>query len=734
MRFLIISNRLPITAEKKEDKIIFKESSGGLVSGLSSYLDYLKNSTPPSETEFVWLGWPGVEIDPKEQDTLRDRLFSDYNAYPVFLSKELMTKFYQGFCNNTIWPLFHYFPSYTEYAQDKWEYYNEVNEKFLDAVLEIAQPDDIIWVHDYHLMLLPKLIREKRPDARIGFFLHIPFPAYEMFSLLPSSWRLKIIEGLLGADLIGFHTYDYTQSFIRTVLRVLGLEADMGNITFDNRIIKVDTFPMGIDYKKFNSSLDLPEVQENIKKLKKTINYEKVVLSIDRLDYTKGIINRLDAYETFLKNNPEWVGRIVLLLVVIPSRIGVEHYRKMRKHIDETVGRINGTYGSINWSPISYKYGFLPFKSLVAFYSISDIIMVTPLRDGMNLISKEYVACRKDKTGVVILSEMAGSSKELGEALIINPNNKNEIASAIKSAIDMPVEEQIRRTEVMQSRLKRYDVVKWADDFIQKVIYKEKNHETLKSKLLNDEKFDEMLSKFRNSKKSLIFLDYDGTLVPFADKPEQAKPGEFLLNLLSDLTKNEKLDFVVISGRDRNTLQSWLGKLNIEIIAEHGAWLREKNKNWELIRPMVDFWKPQIISILEMYVDRLPGSFIEEKEFSVSWHYRKADPELSALRTRELIDHLLSYTANINVQLLQGNKVVEIRNAGINKGIAGLKWISKNTYDFTLAIGDDWTDEDLFKVLPDSAYSIKVGLAPSHSKYYLPNHKDVINLLERLQD
>lgn len=735
MRLLIVSNRLPITVEKKEGKLIIKESSGGLVSGLSSYLDSLKGSSFPSKANYVWIGWPGIEIDSKDQDDLKSKLLIEYKAYTVFLSKNVMENFYQGFCNKTIWPLFHYFPSYAVYEEEFWNYYKLVNEKFLDAILEIIKPDDLIWVHDYHLMLLPKLIREKIPGIRIGFFLHIPFPTYEIFSLLPSKWRVKILEGLLGADIVGFHTYDYTQYFLRCVLRILGVDSDMGNIIVDNSLVKADTFPMGIDFEKFQKSFENREVQNNLKELKKKLNYEKVILSIDRLDYSKGILHRLQGYEIFLEKNRQWFGKIILILRVVPSRIGVYQYRKMKKQIDEFVGRINGRFGSINWSPISYQYGFMPFNPLIALYSVSDIILVTPLRDGMNLISKEYLACRIDKTGVLILSEMAGSSKELGEALIINPNNKEEIAAAIHEAIEMPVKEQIRRNEIMQERIKRYDVVKWADDFIQKITSAGKDQERIESKLLNEIRIEQLLNEFKNAKYRLIFLDYDGTLVPFAKNPGLVKPGKKLLDLLCSLAKNKKTDFILISGRDKDTLQEWFDIPGLEIIAEHGAWLKEKNQpqgGWRIIKPLLNNWKPQIFSILEMYADRLPGSFIEEKEFSLAWHYRGAEPELASIRTKELLDHLLSFTANIDIQVLQGNKVIEIRNAGVNKGIAGLNWISKNRYDFIMAIGDDWTDEDLFKVLPESAYSIKVGFAYSHSKFYVRNHTKVIELLNQL--
>lgn len=475
MRLLIISNRLPITIEKKEGSLFQKESSGGLVSGLSSYLDSLKGSSFPSKTDYIWIGWPGLEIESGEQAEMQSKIMAEYRAYPVFLNENTMENFYEGFCNNTIWPLFHYFPSFALYENGYWDSYNEVNEKFLEAILKILKPGDLIWIHDYHLMLLPGLIREKKPDARIGFFLHIPFPAYEIFSLLPSQWRVKILEGLLGSDVIGFHTNDYTQYFLRCVQRILLKDTPDGNIQMGRRFVKARTFPMGIDFQKFQKSFGRSEVQKNVKILKRTLKYEKIILSIDRLDYTKGILNRLQGYEIFLQNNQAWIGKIILILRIIPSRIGVKHYRKMKKQIDEFVGRINGKFGNISWAPISYQYGFLPFDPMVALYSISDVILVTPLRDGMNLISKEYIACRIDKTGVLILSEMAGASKELTDAIIINPNNKEEIAEAISAALVMPVREQIRRIKLMQMHLKNSDVVKWADDFIRETAAEGKN-------------------------------------------------------------------------------------------------------------------------------------------------------------------------------------------------------------------------------------------------------------------
>lgn len=733
MRLLIVSNRLPITLVKKEGKLKFQESVGGLVSGISAYLDSLKG-TAFTKAEYIWIGWPGIAVDDKTKIKLRTTALARFRAYPVFLSANTMDKFYHGFCNKTIWPLFHCFPTYVDYDETNWNQYKIVNKDFCEAVMKIAKPNDIIWIHDYHLMLLPKLLKEKMPDVPIGFFLHIPFPSFEIFRLLPRIWRYAILEGILGADLIGFHTHDYTQNFLRCVLRILGYEHYLGKMIVGERIAKADTFPMGIDFKKFYDAVSTPEVQKEKGRLSKTLAGFKVVLSVDRLDYTKGIINRLQGYETFLEKNPNWRKRVVLLLVLVPSRVGVNHYQQTKKQIDEFIGRINGKFGSIDWTPVLYQYKFFPFKPLIALYNACDVALITPLRDGMNLIAKEYLATRTNKTGVLILSEMAGAANELREAIIINPNNREEIAEALRLALEMPEAEQVRRNQQMQARLSRYDVVHWADDFIQELIELRDWQKRFNSKLLDFSIVQQMSKDFKKAQRRIFLLDYDGTLVPFVGSPQKATPPEELLNVLKRLTDDQKTEVILISGRDRDTLMNWFGKLNTGLVAEHGVWIKERNRDWQLIRPLVNVWKRQIIPLIKIYVDRLPGSFIEEKEYSIVWHYREAEPELAAIRSKELIDELVNFTAKMDVQVLPGNKLIEIRNAKVNKGTAGRYFLAKKKYDFILAMGDDWTDEDLFKVLAEKAYSIRIGitLTPSFAKYNLRNFMEARKLISEL--
>ncbi len=729
---LIVSNRLPFTVVEKDGKFIYQESVGGMVSGLSSYLDSLKNSSF-TESEYIWIGWPGITIeDEKQKVELKSKAIHDFKAYPIFLSTITMDKFYHGFCNKTIWPLFHYFPSYTTFDEESWQYYRDVNRSFCEAIMEIIEPDDIVWIHDYHLMLLPHLLKKKAPDNPIGFFLHIPFPSFEIFRLLPKKWQKEILEGLLGADLVGFHTHEYTQYFLRCVLRIMGYEHNMGKIIMENNIVKADTFPMGIDFLKFHDHTSSVQVQKEEDKFDRTLANYKIILSIDRLDYTKGLINRLQSYEIFLERYKEWQKKLILLLIVVPSRIGVEQYHQNKKEIDELVGRINGRFGSIDWTPISYQYSYLPFSSLVALYKRSDIALITPLRDGMNLISKEYIAARNDKTGVLILSEMAGASKELGEAIIINPNYKEEITEALREALEMPEEEQIRRNNIMQERIKCYDVVKWAKDFIQDLLLIHEEQRRFDARLLNRKAKEQLKEDFNKAMSRLILLDYDGTLVPFKSNPQKAAPNLEVINILSAFLKDPRNELVLLSGRDKDTLDRWFRMPDMNIVAEHGILIKEKNSEWVVVKPVNDQWKMRIIPLLNLYVDRVPGSFTEEKDFSITWHYRKADPEQGSQRAKELMDTLVNLTANIDVQVLQGNKVVEIRDAGLNKGTAGMHWISRKQYEFILAIGDDFTDEDLFRILPDTAYSIRVGVTQSYARFNLHNYIEVLELLRQI--
>ena len=720
-RLLIVSNRLPLTIQEKKGDLQIEPSVGGLATGLRSWY-----KSSPS----IWIGWAGIgRKQIKKEKDIMAKLLAE-NCHPVPLSQHDAEAYYHGICNRTIWPLFHYFPLYVEYREDFWQAYERVNTAFANVVSGIARPNDIIWVHDYHLMLLPKLLRERLPKATIGFFLHIPFPSFEIFRLLP--WRQQILEGLLGADLVGFHTYDYAGNFLDSVHRLLGYEVAMGQITASDRVVRADAFPMGINYEQFFNVAQDPQAQAERKRFRKKLGDCQVILSVDRLDYTKGIPQRLEAFSLFLDRHPKFKRKVILVLLVVPSRTRVEHYIQLKKQLDGLVGEINGKHGTIGWIPIWYLYRSLPFHPLAALYSLADVALVTPLRDGMNLVAKEYTATKADGKGVLILSETAGAAQELGEAIMVNPNNQEEIAEALAKALEMPIQEQIEHNRIMQNRLRRYSVVQWANEFMDKLLYTKKLQREMEGKSLTPEMQRKLVSDFQDSDKALLLLDYDGTLVPFSPKPTEAMPGARLLRLLKKLTKNHRTEVVLISGRDKDTLEGWFGGLDMGLVAEHGVWIKENDGGWEMIETLTSEWKEEVHPILESWVDRTPGSFIEEKEFSLVWHYRKANPRLGELRARELINNLSNTIASLNLQLLEGNKVVEVKNTGINKGRAALRWISREKWDFILAIGDDWTDEDTFKVLPSKAWSIKLRFGASAARFSLSSPSKATSLLRKM--
>ncbi len=719
-RILIISNRLPVNLVPDAERFTIQPSVGGLSTGLGSFY---------SEYDSTWIGWPGIPSEhlSQAQKSEIDTSLEDIGCRPVHLPEAEIEHYYGGFCNSTIWPLFHYFRSLCSWDTCSWDAYVGVNRRFCDAVVAQYRQGDIIWVHDYHLMLLPAMIREQIPGATIGFFLHIPFPSNELFRVLP--WREEILKGLLGSDLIGFHTYDYVRHFLNSVRRLVGYEHTYGEIKAGERLIRADTFPMGIDYGRFAGSVHEPGVQQEIHQIREKYTNQRILLSFDRLDYTKGIPQRLKAFDAFLEKNPEWQGRVAMIVVAVPSRTTVSQYQSLKKEVDELIGNIVGKYGTMNWTPIQYFYDVLPFSKLVALYHTADVALVTPLRDGMNLMAKEYLATKEDGRGVLILSEMAGASMELGEAVIVNPFDEDGIVRGIETALVMPEQEQIERNRGMQHRLQRYYVRRWAEDFLQRLTAVRKRQSEREARILSQNLRFHLIREYQESSRRLILLDYDGTLVPFADRPEKAVPDSELATIMRNLTAIPENEVVIISGRDKETLERWFGGFDVGLIAEHGIWIRERGGSWEMIEALNDDWKEEVLPILERFVERTPGTFVEVKNYSLVWHYRKADPGLGAMRAIELKDTLIDFTANRGIDILDGNKVIEVKNASINKGRAAHQWIPRADWDFILAMGDDWTDEYLFEALPQNAYSIKIGLEPSKARFSMVSLDQVRYLL-----
>ncbi len=716
-RIIIVSNRLPVKVSKVKSGFKIQNSAGGLATGLSSL---------SSTREMIWVGWPGYSTsDEEERSKIENKM--DPGLYPVFMTPQEERNFYEGFSNETIWPLFHCFSESVNYSNRYWKYYQAINQRFCDKVAEIAEPGDIIWVQDYHLMLLPSMLKQKLYGNPIGFFLHIPFPSYELFRTLP--WREEILEGMLGADLVGFHTYEYMRHFHSSVYRLLGYDAKLGAIQTGTSSSFIDCFPMGINYEKFHDTLDSPKVAEQVQIFKDNFGHTKLIMSVDRLDYTKGILNRLQAFERLLTRHPELREKVSLIMITVPSRAKVKQYRLLKESIDELVGKINGKFSTLDWTAIHYFYRSIPFERLQALYHISDVGLVTPLRDGMNLVAKEYVASKKDNNGVLILSEMAGSAIELEEALKVNPHDGESIVQALRTALTMPEEEQRERLLKMQQRVKTNSVDKWAQSFISHLTQIVEDRKQRSSNVIMSKNPGIIGKSFHRALKPLVILDYDGTLVAFKDDPAQAIPSKRLYGLLEKLVAQAHV--AIVSGREHHDLDKWFAHTGVDLIAEHGMWVR-KDGEWQKQHENRSPWKGSIRKIMNTYADRTPGAFIESKSSSLAFHYRKTDKFLAEMRIPLLIRDITQVCVKHQLEILQGNKVCEIRVSGINKGTAVKEYVSELEPDFIMAIGDDRTDEDMFAVLPSSAYTIKVGEDDTIAQFRIENPEKVKELLAAL--
>jgi trehalose 6-phosphate synthase/phosphatase len=730
-KIIIVSNRLPLKVEKNEKSIVFTPTSGGLATGLKSIHE---------SDNALWIGWPGVskeELNEPQVDQIQKSL-REMNFKPVHLDNEQVENFYLGLSNKSIWPLFHYFKQNVVFDENQWNAYVQVNEQFAQAIIEEIKPGDTLWVHDYQLMLVPKLIRQKVPDVTIGFFLHIPFPSFEIFRIFPK--RREILSGLIGADLIGFHTYDYERHFLSSVKRILHLEVNFNTINNEGREVVVNTFPMGIDFEKFqavsktHSEIDKSQYGEIRKQLSSHREHTngKLILSIDRLDYTKGILNRIEAFEIFLQRFPEYHEKIRLVMVIVPSRSEVSHYKQLKKKTDESIGRVNGLFSTVNWTPIWYYYRSFEFNDLIDLYRECEIGMVTPLRDGMNLVAKEFLATKIDSKGILILSELAGASKELHHALLVNPFDTLSLSDAIHEAINMGNAEQVERNKPMRERIRRYDIHEWSKRFMKELGAISEHVSEGQTVKIKSKEQNTILQSFNLAKNRLLLLDYDGTLAGFHVNHKKAIPSEKLLKTIKVLSENNSTNVVIISGRSSDFLEKHFGHLYIDLIAEHGHLIRTKGTSkWKEKNISSNDWMPHILPIMQQFADNTPGTFVEIKKNSLVWHYRKTDPELGIIKSEELKTILSSMISN-EVNLMNGDKIIEIVSSSVNKGTAAVERLDSSNYDFILAAGDDITDEDMFHYLPPRAINIKVGLKDTVAKYRIVDPIAMVDFLEQL--
>lgn len=721
-QFIVVSNRLPVSVARVDGQLVFSASSGGLATAMSS-LD-VENQ--------IWVGWPGIASNTltSTEKTQITKELKKRGCIPVFLTEADIANFYEGYANDTLWPLFHYFPSVAQYRSSYWDAYQSVNRKFARAVSHVSGDTAMIWVQDYQLMLLPSMIRAGKPQAKIGFFLHIPFPSYEVFRLLPE--RRAIIEGLMGADLLGFHVYDYARHFISSCNRILGTTSEQGVIEHQGRRVTIDVFPIGIDYKKFRDTLRDPVTKKEISILDERYGKQRIILSVDRLDYSKGIMKRLEAFERLLAERPKLHRTVTLMMIAVPSRTEVETYKQLRDEIEQTVSRINGMYGTTDWAPISYQFQNLPFEQIVALYAKSEVALVTPLRDGMNLVAKEYVASKRGRKGVLILSEMAGAADELHGAVIVNPNNIPALTDAIYQALTMPNTEQQRRLKLMQARISDYTVQKWGEDFVSQLEDARSSHHHALKKRLTQDAYDDIVKSFIKSRKRLILLDYDGTLHHFSSSisANAVKPGPRLRTQLRQITVQRNTTLCIISGRPRTTLDAWFkGIPNLVLVAEHGAWIKRKG-TWH--QNASQFETRDILRVMREFATRTPGSLVEEKDFSLVWHYRNVNPELAYIRNNTLRRELAELTRETDLAIHNGNKIIEVKPSTIDKGSIARQLYDELSADFVFAAGDDYTDESMFSALPKSAHTVKVGFGETEARYQVGRLEKILALVESM--
>ena len=722
MRLLTVANRLPVTARLESGGVRLVPASGGLATGLSGWHQAERG---------LWIGWPGQVRLTEEQQRSLDAQLHDSGLVPVYLSQDQVERYYEGFSNRVIWPLFHYQVDRVPVDASGWEAYRQANQRFANAVADVYRPGDAIWVHDYQLMLVPEMLRRLLPEARIGFFLHVPFPSSEVFRILP--WRREILEGLLAADLVGFHTFAYQRHFLTSLLHVEGIEAEVDRIRVGGRTVRAGVFPMGIDAQAFDALARHPEVTAEVAAIRDHAGRRRILLGVDRLDYTKGIPRRLTAIERLLTHEPHLRDSIRYMQVAVPSRERLDTYEAFRRQVEEAVGRINGACATLRSTPIHYMHRSVSRKQLVALYCAADVMIVTPLRDGMNLVAKEFVASRADEDGVLVLSEFAGAAAELGEALIVNPYDVEAVAGAVRTALAMTPAERQTRMRNLRRRVIEHDVHQWAKRFVDQLCAAEPLAQR-RASTSEGEDLPTAIARARRSPRLTLLLDYDGTLVPIARMPELAAPDPELLSLIQALSGRPGTDIHLVSGRTRSTLEEWFGQLPIALWAEHGFWYRSAaTHQWEQAMAVQTDWLTKILPILEHFTAATPGSRIEQKSASVAWHYRLAEAEFGRRQAHELRMVLGDALSNQPLEVLEGKKVIEVRVRGVNKGIVAHRVLAgSEPPPEILAIGDDRTDEDLFAALPPSSITVAVGEGPSVATYRVGDHRAARELLQAL--
>ncbi|KAI0491564.1 hypothetical protein KFK09_025824 [Dendrobium nobile] len=714
-RLLVVANRLPVSACRcGEDSWSLEISAGGLVSALLGVKD----------VDAKWIGWAGVNVPDVIGQKALVKALAEKRCIPVFLDEQIVHQYYNGYCNNILWPLFHYLGlpqedglATTHNFQSQFDAYKKANQMFADVVNQHYEEGDIVWCHDYHLMFLPKCLKDHNSKMKVGWFLHTPFPSSEIHRTLPS--RLELLRSVLAADLVGFHTYDYARHFVSACTRILELEGTPEGVEDQGKLTRVAAFPIGIDSDRFQRALELPKVKDKINELTQKFDGRKVMLGVDRLDMIKGIPQKILAFEKFLEENPDWHDKVILLQIAVPTRTDVPEYQKLTCQVHEIVGRINGRFGTLTAVPIHHLDRSLDFHALCALYAVTDVALVTSLRDGMNLVSYEFVACQGAKKGVLILSEFAGAAQSLGAgALLVNPWNITEVADSIAKALNMPADEREKRHRHNYAHVTTHTAQDWAETFVSELndtVVEAQIRTKQVPPLLPSEK---AIGQYLQSKNRLLILGLNSTLTELVESSgrrggDQIKEMELKLHLdlkdpLKSLCNDPKTTVVVLSGSDRRVLDDNFGEYNMWLAAENGMFLRLTDGEWMTTMPehLNMDWVDSVKHVFEYFTERTPRSHFEHRETSLVWNYKYADVEFGKLQARDMLQHLWTGPiSNAAVDVVQGNRSVEVRSVGVTKGAAIDRILGEIVHskkmvtpiDYVLCIGHFLAkDEDIY--------------------------------------
>jgi trehalose 6-phosphate synthase/phosphatase len=724
-RLILVSNRLPVVLNQEQEKWQLRMAAGGLATGLRR---------PHQESKGLWIGWPGVVTPGAELEPNMHQLLRSQGMIGVGLDEREYHEYYTHSSNRCLWPLFHYFPERMTFDAKYWQTYRDVNRRFADAVLKEVRPNDIVFVQDFHLTLLPRLLREEMPNLRIGFFLHIPFPSSEIYRIFAR--REEVLHGILGADVVAFHTLGYVRHFRSAVRHLLGLETRSTRIRNQGRDVHLLAQPLGIEpseWQQTDDDLEV-EVQQEIESLKKAVAGRKIILGVERLDYSKGVPERLKAFAALLEENPSLANEVMMIQIAVPSRVEVEEYRELRDEVDRLAGKINSEFGKPGLQALHYQFRGVRPSVLRALYRLADVCLVTPLRDGLNLVAKEYVASRLEDNGVLVLGENTGAAWELGEALRVNSSDEEAMLTTLKRALFMPEEERRRRMKPMRQRVADANVHVWADrclNAIRNAVPPEPPQSFGKTQ------FKRFATEQEQADGTVLFLDYDGTMREFTSLPSDAVPTQEILDLVTGLSQIPGMQTWIISGRSQEVLSEWLGGTGAGLIAEHGARMRLPGGSdfQSLVHDLNLEWRPEVHQLMTEFAARVQRSRVEEKPLGIAWHFRDAEPEQSMWQARELFQHLEEMLQDRNAEVMRGNHVIEVRPAGVSKGAAARRVLADCPFKnpAILAAGDDVTDESMFLELPDSAWTVLVGNRDSAAKYRVADPANCRQMLDLIR-